>query len=262
MGYARPWRCPRIIDRIRCGGEPARYDRGDRAGIIGAAVTWCWRWRAKGRRVCLLDRAEPGVAGELRQCGPHRRRAGTTAPLPKPTVRIWRELESTGGPLYLPPRQVLRMLPWIGRFAAAALRRAENTRHLAPLVRPAAADWARWLGQIGRPELLRRHGHYEIGFGPEAEARARAQARLMARLGVRLSRSRAKSSSLAERLAEAVPLRERDPDARDLTHPCERRRLLAKLARARPGRRLVRGARRRPRRSRSDRGPARGLDQD
>lgn len=153
------------------------------AGVIGAAVAFALA--REGRSVLLLDRAEPGVAGASFGNVGHIA-AELVQPLPSLSLLFgfWRELYSLGGPLDLPPRQALRMLPWIGRFAAAAFRRAENTRHLAPLVRPAAADWARWLEEIGRPELLRRHGHYEIGFGSGAAARARVQARLMAQLGV------------------------------------------------------------------------------
>jgi D-amino-acid dehydrogenase len=154
------------------------------AGIIGAAVALALA--REGRRVCLLDRAEPGVAGASFGNVGHIA-AELVQPLPSLSLLFgfWRELYSMGGPLDLPPRQALRMLPWIGRFAAAACRRAESTRHLAPLVLPAAADWARWIEEIGRPELLRRHGHYEIGFGAEALSRARVQARLMTRLGVK-----------------------------------------------------------------------------
>jgi D-amino-acid dehydrogenase len=75
-------------------------------------------------------------------------------------------------------------LPWIRRFAIAAFRQESNTRHLAPLVLPAAANLERWLKEIGRPDLLRRHGYYEIGFGHKAQAAMLAQARTMARLGV------------------------------------------------------------------------------
>jgi len=154
------------------------------AGIIGAAVALALA--REGHRVLLLDRDEPGIAGASFGNVGHIA-AELVQPLPSPAMLcgFWRELIRFGGPLDLPPRQVLRMLPWIGRFAAAACRRGENTRQLAPLVLPAAADWARWLDAIGRPELMRRHGHYEIGFGSRAEAQVAAQARLMAQLGVK-----------------------------------------------------------------------------
>lgn len=154
------------------------------AGIIGAAVALALA--REGHGVLLIDRAEPGVAGASFGNVGHIA-AELVQPLPSVGLLcgFWRELFCFGGPLDLPARRVPRMLPWIGRFAAAAARRGRNTRHLAPLVLPAAAAWGRWLEDIGRPDLLRRHGHYEVGFGPKAAARARAQSRLMARLGVK-----------------------------------------------------------------------------
>jgi D-hydroxyproline dehydrogenase len=154
------------------------------AGVIGAAVALALA--REGRRVLLLDRAEPGMAGASFGNVGHIA-AELVQPLPSPGVLFgfWRQLFCFDGALDLPARQALRMLPWIRRFAAAAFQRTENTRQLAPLVRPAAAAWADWLEQIGRPELLRRHGHYEIGFGRRAQALMRAQADLMKQLGVK-----------------------------------------------------------------------------
>jgi D-amino-acid dehydrogenase len=154
------------------------------AGVIGAAVAWALA--REGRRVLLLDRAEPGVAGASFGNAGHIA-AELVQPLPSPGLLFgfWRDLNCFGGALDLPVRRAARMLPWIVRFAAAAARRAENTRHLAPLVAPAAAVWARWLEEIGRPDLLRRAGYYEIGFGARSPALARRQARAMQRLGIR-----------------------------------------------------------------------------
>src|SRR5271169_6241107 len=153
------------------------------AGVIGAAVALALA--REGRRVLLLDRAEPGVAGASFGNVGHIA-AELVQPLPSPALLFgfWRELFGFGGALDLPAREVLSMLPWIRRFAAAAFRRAQNTRHMAPLVLPAAAAWARWLEEIGRPDLLRRHGHYEIGFGRRALALMRSQALAMSQLGV------------------------------------------------------------------------------
>jgi glycine/D-amino acid oxidase-like deaminating enzyme len=203
------------------------------AGVVGAAVALALA--REGRRVLLLDRAEPGVAGASFGNVGHIA-AELVQPLPSLSLLFgfWRELYSMGGPLDLPPRQVLRMLPWIGRFAAAAFRRAENTRHLAPLVLPAAADWARWLEEIGRPELLRRHGHYEIGFGPGAQSRARVQARLMARLGVKtrpVSSEELKPLQRAARAATAAGLW--FEDSAHVTDPLEAVRAFAAAALAR-----------------------------
>ena len=154
------------------------------AGVVGAAVSYALA--REGRRVLLLDRADPGMAGASFGNVGHIA-AELVQPLPSPGLLFgfWRELFCFGGPLDLPPLQALRMLPWIRRFAAAAFRRDANTHHLAPLVLPAAGTWSRWLEEIGRSELLRRHGHYEIEFGRQGLAVMRSQARTMMQLGVR-----------------------------------------------------------------------------
>ncbi len=154
------------------------------AGVIGAAAAYALA--REGRRVLLLDRAEPGIAGASFGNVGHIA-TESVLPLPSPGLLFgfWRELYCFDGALDLPARQVPRMLPWMRRFAAAAFRRAQHSRHLAPLVLPAASTWARWLEEIGRPDLLRRHGHYEVGFGRRGSALIRAQAATMQRLGIR-----------------------------------------------------------------------------
>src|SRR6202790_2490781 len=111
------------------------------AGIIGAAVAFALA--REGHEVLLLDRAEPGVAGASFGNVGHIA-AELVQPLPSPSLLFgfWRELFCFDGALDLPVRQAMRMMPWIGGFAAAAFRRSENTRQFAPLVRPAAAAWA------------------------------------------------------------------------------------------------------------------------
>jgi D-hydroxyproline dehydrogenase len=172
------------------------------AGVIGAAVAFALA--CEGRRVLLLDRAEPGIAGASFGNVGHIA-AELVQPLPSPGLLFgfWRQLFCFDGALDLPARQALRMLPWIRRFAAAAFQRTENTRQLAPLVRPAAAAWAGWLEQIGRRELLRRHGHYEIGFGRRAQALMRAQADLMNQLGIRTRQVSAEQLLPLQRAAHA-----------------------------------------------------------
>jgi D-amino-acid dehydrogenase len=154
------------------------------AGVIGAAAAFALA--REGRKVLLLDRAEPGVAGASFGNAGHIA-SEVVQPLPSPGLLFGfhRELFRFGGTLDLSPRQALRMAPWIRRFAAAAFRRAANTRHLAPLVRPATDVWARWLAAINRPELLHRHGHYEIAFGSQSHAHMQAYAREMAQLDVK-----------------------------------------------------------------------------
>jgi D-amino-acid dehydrogenase len=168
------------------------------AGVIGAAVALALA--REGRRVLLLDRAAPGLAGASFGNVGHIA-AELVQPLPSPGLLFgfWRDLFQFGGALDLPARQVLGMLPWIRRFAAAAFRRDANTPHLAPLVLPAAAHWLSWLDGIGRSDLLRRNGHYEVDLGKQGPVRMAAQALAMAHLGIRTREVSA---------AELLPLRQ------------------------------------------------------
>src|SRR5580658_6201836 len=166
------------------------------AGIVGAAVAYALA--REGRRVMLLDRDEPGAAGASFGNAGHIA-AELVQPLPSPGLLFgfWRELFCFGGALDLP-------LSAIPRFAAAAFRREENTLSLAPLVLPAAGVWARWLEEIGRPELLRRHGHYEVSMGRQAHALMRAQARKMAELGIKVQPVPAEQLLPLQRAARAA----------------------------------------------------------
>jgi len=153
------------------------------AGVIGAAVAYALT--REGRAVLLLDRAEPGMTGPSFG-NPGHIAAELVEPLPSWDLLFgfWRELFAFGGALEIPLRRAPEFLPWARRFAAAARHRAENTRQLAPLVKTAAGDMARWLAEIGRPELLRRNGHFEVWFGPRADERAAEQGLAMERLGI------------------------------------------------------------------------------
>jgi D-hydroxyproline dehydrogenase len=153
------------------------------AGVVGAALAA--RLAEEGRSVLLLDRTEPGIGGASFGNAGHIA-TDHVEPLPSRELLLgfWRDLFAFGGVLDIPLRRAGAILPWAMRFASAAQRQAQNTRSLAPLARPAADDWARLLESAGRPELLRRSGHYEVWFGPSAVRRAAHQANVMERLGV------------------------------------------------------------------------------
>jgi D-hydroxyproline dehydrogenase len=153
------------------------------AGVIGATIAYALA--REGRSVLLLDRAAPGMAGA--SFGNVGHLAGElVAPLPSRALLFgfWRELFALGGALDIPLRRLPALLPWARRFAAASARQAQNTKSLAPLVRPAVQEMALWLASIGCSKLLRQNGHYEVWFGPHAERRATEQARAMERLGI------------------------------------------------------------------------------
>jgi glycine/D-amino acid oxidase-like deaminating enzyme len=172
------------------------------AGIIGTAVAYALA--REGRKVLLIDRAAPGTAGASFGNAGHIA-AEDQRPLPSPGLLFgfYRELFRYGGTLDLAPRQALRMLPWIRRFAAAAFRRNENTRHFAPLVRPSADKWGHWVKEIGQPALLKRLGHYEVDFGAGGAALLQAHARSMSQLGIESTAMPAEQLQPLQRAANA-----------------------------------------------------------
>lgn len=153
------------------------------AGVVGAAVAYALA--REGRPVLLVDRDDPGVAGASFGNAGHIA-SELVEPLPSPALLFgfWREHFALDGPLDLPLRRITAFVPWALQFASAAFRQKENTGHLAPLVRPAVGVLEEWLREIGRPELMRRHGHYEIWLGGNASAKAHAQVQAMERLEV------------------------------------------------------------------------------
>jgi glycine/D-amino acid oxidase-like deaminating enzyme len=153
------------------------------AGVIGTAVA-CVLAR-EGWQVLLIDRAAPGNAGASFGNAGHIA-AELVEPLPSKALLFgfWTKLFALGGPMDLPLHRMPELLPWIRGFARASIHQAKNTAHLAPLVKPAVADMARLLTEIGRSELLRQNGHYEVWLGDKARHRAEAQARAMERLNI------------------------------------------------------------------------------
>jgi len=173
------------------------------AGVIGCAVAYALA--RENRPVVLIDRAEPGMGGASFGNAGH---IATEVVAPLPSVHLlcnfWRELFICGGALDIPLRHLPGFMPWAARFAAAALRRRENTARLAPLVRPAAVVLEQWLRAMGRTQLLRRNGHYEIWLGPQAQRHAHAQAQAMQRLDVATATAPAELVSAARTAAGAT----------------------------------------------------------
>jgi D-amino-acid dehydrogenase len=153
------------------------------AGVIGSAIACALA--CEGRSVLLIDRAPPGEGGASFGNAGHIA-TELVEPLPSPSLLFgfWRELFAFGGVLDIPPRRLLKILPWATRFARSAFRRSANTRHLAPFVRPAVPALVEMLGEIGRADLIRQQGHYEMWLGGDAAQRARRQARAMEGLEV------------------------------------------------------------------------------
>lgn len=153
------------------------------AGVIGCATSWALT--KAGRRVLLIDRADPATAGASFGNVGHIA-TEQLQPLPSPPLlfNFWRQLVAFGGVLDLPLRRVLAMSPWMMRFALAAFRLEQNTRHLAPLVSNAADVLESQLLEVGRGDLIRRNGHYALWLGPHATANAANERARASSIGV------------------------------------------------------------------------------
>jgi D-amino-acid dehydrogenase len=153
------------------------------AGIIGAACAF--ELARAGRQVLLIDRAAPGEGGASFGNAGHVA-TELLEPLPSPALLLnfWRLLTAFDGPLHIPLRRIPALAPWMMRFASFAFRQRANTVHLAPFVRPAVDSLAQLVRDIERPDLLKRHGHYELWLGRGSRQRAARQARRMVALEV------------------------------------------------------------------------------
>jgi glycine/D-amino acid oxidase-like deaminating enzyme len=153
------------------------------AGVIGSAIACALA--LEGRDVLLLDPASPGEGGASFGNAGHIA-TELVEPLPSPALLFgfWRELFAMGGVLDIPLRRLGSFLPWAARFGRAAFLRERNTAHLAPFVRRAVPALVEMLREIGRPELIRQHGHYELWLDGDVDRRARTQALAMEKLEV------------------------------------------------------------------------------
>jgi D-amino-acid dehydrogenase len=153
------------------------------AGVVGCAVAWALT--KAGKRVLLIDRADPGTSGaSFGNVGHIATEQLQPLPSPQLLLSFWRELVAFGGALDIPLRRAAVMAPWIARFARAAFQQRRNTEYLAPLVRSAADTLESQLSEVGRHDLLRRHGHYALWIGPKASKRAVAEQSRAAALGI------------------------------------------------------------------------------
>src|SRR5690348_3342592 len=199
------------------------------AGIVGSAVAYALS--REGRRVLLYDRGEPGVCGASFGNAGHVA-AESVEPLPSLELLFgfWRRLFARGGPLDIPLARVPALAPWAMRFAVAALRRRANTARLAPLVKASPAVLGAFLEEIGRPELYRAAGHYEVWRGADAARQAERQAALMRHLDIETVRVP------SERLAKSLGSPGAAlwyPSTGHVTDPLQVVRALSEAARAR-----------------------------
>src|ERR1700751_108622 len=113
-------------------GPTAAHD----VAVVGAGVVGCtvaWALTKVGRRVLLIDRADPATAGaSFGNVGHIATEQLQPLPSPQLLLNFLRELVAFGGVLDIPLRRTAVMAPWIARFARAALQQRRHTENLAP----------------------------------------------------------------------------------------------------------------------------------
>ena len=129
------------------------------AGIVGAATARALQ-RA-GRSVTLLDSAEPGSATSFGNAG--FLSVDSLIPLARPATlkKIPQMLMDRNGPLTVHPPSLPWLLPWMARFARAAISNAEVQKGkdaFRPLMLEADIAWKAEIQASGLGELFRTKG--------------------------------------------------------------------------------------------------------
>ncbi|HEX5130287.1 MAG TPA: FAD-binding oxidoreductase [Usitatibacter sp.] len=140
----------------------------------------------EGRRVTLVDRAEPGRGTSFGNAG----HIATEQVFPLASPEVVRGalgyLLDPESPLRIRPAYALRILPWLARFAWAS-RRSRFERGVAAissLQATAARDLATLLDEAGARDLLHLDGHLVLVEDAASMAAAKAEVELMARHGI------------------------------------------------------------------------------
>ena len=207
------------------------------AGIVGISAALALQ--ARGRAVTVLDRA--GVAA-----GASAGNAGAFAfadilPLASPGIiaRAPRWLLDPLGPLSIPPRHALAILPWLMRFWRASWRdRVEaSTRAQAALMTHCAAALDRQLADTGAGHLIRAEGQLAL-YEPAARAAGEADWAMRAAHGVVAERldGAAAIAEVQPGLAQRFTLGFFTPGWRNATDPLAFAEWLAQVFRDRGGR--------------------------
>jgi D-amino-acid dehydrogenase len=147
------------------------------AGIVGVAIARALQ--RDGRKVTLVDSAEPGRATSYGNAGfiaiDH------LLPLARPStlLRVPKMLADRNGPLTIHPPSLPSLVPWMARFALAALSKAEVCRSVdayGALMAEANIAWKAEIQASGLGELFKAKGalyvyESEAAFAGGAEER-------------------------------------------------------------------------------------------
>lgn len=152
-------------------------------GIVGVCIAY--ELRKRGANVTLIDREEPGSGCSFGNSGAIS--PSSIAPLAMPGI-----LKSVPGmlldpesPLYLPMGYLPHALPWLGRFAWSARRKAvdRSVQRLAALHAGAVSRHEALAREVGVPELILQRGHLHLYPDQQALSKDAAAWRLRKEYG-------------------------------------------------------------------------------
>ncbi|TDX22837.1 D-amino-acid dehydrogenase [Modicisalibacter xianhensis] len=143
------------------------------AGLIG--MTSALKLQQEGLRVLVIDRDEPGKGASFGNAGYLATELVTPLSTPDTLRRAPKLLLDPHGPLVLPPRYLVALMPWLWRFTMAARKKhvSHGQRALAALNARAVAAWQRCLDSIGAREELIASGYLMVWERPSALGQAR-----------------------------------------------------------------------------------------
>ncbi|SDS60963.1 FAD-dependent oxidoreductase [Pseudomonas oryzae] len=169
------------------------------AGIVG--VSTALHLQARGRDVCLIDRAEPGSGTSHGNAGLIERASVVPYAFPRSFTALLRyglnrQPDVRYSPAYLP-----KIAPWLASYwhHSSAHRLEEASRAMLPLVERCVEEHDHWVAEAGLGHLIRARGWMDVYRSRAALDQAAAEARALSRFGLRFD------------VLEAATLRQREP---------------------------------------------------
>ncbi|WP_044870997.1 FAD-dependent oxidoreductase [Pseudomonas sp. LFM046] len=155
------------------------------AGIVG--VSTALHLQARGRDVCLVDRAEPGTGTSHGNAGLIERSSVVPYAFPRSFAALLRyglnqQPDVRYSPTYLP-----KLAPWLASYwhHSSARRLEEASRAMLPLVERCVEEHDRLVEEAGLGHLIRARGWMDVYRSREALDQAVAEARALGRFGLR-----------------------------------------------------------------------------
>ncbi|AVZ17495.1 MULTISPECIES: FAD-dependent oxidoreductase [Pseudomonas] len=155
------------------------------AGIVG--VSTALHLQARGRDVCLIDRAEPGSGTSHGNAGLIERASVVPYAFPRSFTALLRyglnrQPDVRYSPAYLP-----KIAPWLASYwhHSSAHRLEEASRAMLPLVERCVAEHDQLVAEAGLGHLIRARGWMDVYRSPEALGQAANDARALDRFGLR-----------------------------------------------------------------------------